>query len=128
MAEWRPSPAPPTPAGVDVTRVAHRPRVGTRRRELTVTGTRDARLPPHERHAVTVGEGVEALVFTLLPGEQAWSRVAETLSGDDVAGIVQRPMDAAPFHDHRWGRALEALWTAGLDRVYGAVISRAVRP
>jgi hypothetical protein len=32
------------------------------RRELTVKATLDALIPPHARHAVTVGEGVEALV------------------------------------------------------------------
>jgi hypothetical protein len=96
-------------------------------RELTVKDTLDALIPPHERHEVTVGECVEALVFTILTGEHALSRVAETLSGYDVEVIFQRPMDAAHFHDNRLGRALDALWTTGLDRVYGAVISRAIQ-
>jgi hypothetical protein len=54
--------------------------------------------------------------------------VAQTLSGDDVEMLFQRPMEAAHCHDHRLGRALEALWTAGLDRVDGAVLSRAIQP
>jgi hypothetical protein len=36
-------------------------------------------------------------------------------------------MDTAHFHDNRLGRALDALWTVGVDRVYGAVISQAIR-
>jgi hypothetical protein len=56
------------------------------------------------------------------------ARVAQTLSGDDVEMLFPRPMAAAHCHDHRLGRALEALWTAGLDRVDGAVLSRAIQP
>jgi transposase len=41
--------------------------------------------------------------------------------------ICQRPLDAAHFHDNRLGRALDALWDTGLDRIYGAVISQAIR-
>ena len=122
-----PPPATPTPAVVDVKRLDHLPLVGTMLRELTVKDTLDALIPPHERHEVTVGECVEALVFTILTGEHALSRVAETLSGYDVEVIFQRPMDAAQFHDNRLGRALDALWTTGRDRVYGAVISRAIQ-
>jgi transposase len=48
------------------------------------------------------------------------------LAGYDLEVIWQRPMDAAHFHDNRLGRALDTLWATGLDRVYGAVISRAI--
>ena len=58
-------------------------------------------------------------------GAQALSRVAEVLAGDDWEAICQRPMDAAPVHDQRLGRAVEARWTVGLDRRYGAVLSPA---
>jgi transposase len=95
------------------------------RRELAVHETLDALMPPHERHAVTVGECVEAFVLTLLPGEHALSRVAETLASYALEVIFQRPIDAAHVHDHRLGRAWDALWATGLDRIYGAVISQA---
>jgi transposase len=36
-------------------------------------------------------------------------------------------MGPAHVHDHRLGRALDALWGAGLDRIYGAVISQAIQ-
>jgi transposase len=48
------------------------------------------------------------------------------LAGDDLEVIFQRAMDAMHFHDNRLGRALDALWTAGLDRLYGAVIRQAI--
>jgi Domain of unknown function (DUF4277) len=96
-------------------------------RELAVQETLDALIPPHQRHAVTVGECIEALVLTILTGEHALSRVAETLAGYDVEAIVQRPVSALHFHDNRLGRALDAFWEAGLDRSYGAVISRAIQ-
>jgi len=127
MEEWMQSPATPTPAVVDGKRLDHLPLVGTMRRELTVKDTREALIPPHERHEVTVGECVEAVVLPILTGEHALSRVAETLSGYDVEVLFQRPMDAAHFHDNRLGRALDALWTPGLDRIYGAVIRRAIQ-
>jgi hypothetical protein len=93
--------------------------------ELAVTDTLDALIPPHERHEVTVGESLEALVLTLLTGEHALSRMADTLAGDDLEVMFQRPREAAPFHDHRGGRALDALWATGLDRIDGLVISQA---
>jgi Domain of unknown function (DUF4277) len=119
-------PTPPPPEVVEVTRVAHLPLVGAMRRELAVKDTLDALMLPHERHAGTVGACLEALVLTMLTGEHALSRVADTRAGDALAVIFQRPLEAAHFHDHRVGRALEALWTAGLDRLYGAVISQAI--
>src|SRR5262249_32575441 len=114
-----PPPTLPLPAVGDSKRLDHLPLVGARRRELMVKDTLAALILPHERHEVTVGEGVEAVVLPLLTGEHAWSRVADTLAGDELAGSFQRPLAAAHFPDHRLGRALDALWTAGLARRYG---------
>jgi hypothetical protein len=80
-------------------------------------------MPPHDQNAVTVGECVAALVLTILTGEHAVSRVAATLAVYDLAVIVQRPLDAAHFHDHRLGLTLDAPWATGLDRVYGVVMA-----
>src|SRR5262245_9305710 len=121
----QPPPIPP-PEVVEVKRLDHLPLVDAMLRELAVKETLDALIPPHERHEVTVGECVEALVLTILTGEHALSRVAQTLADYDLEVIFQRSMDAVPFHNNRLGRALDALWTAGLDRIYGAVISQAI--
>jgi hypothetical protein len=59
------------PHVVDVKRLDHLPLVGAMLRELAVKETLDALIPPHERHEVTVGECVEALVLTILTGEHA---------------------------------------------------------
>jgi Domain of unknown function (DUF4277) len=72
------SPAISDPAVVDGTRLDHLPLVGAMLRELAVKETLDALIPPHERHAVTVGECIEALVLVMLTGAHALSRVAET--------------------------------------------------
>jgi hypothetical protein len=120
-------PAALDPELVDVKRFDHLPLVGAMLRELAVKDTLDALLPPHERNEVTVGECVEALVLTILTGEHALSRVADTLAGYDLEVIFQGPMDAAHFHDNRLGRALDALWQAGLERLYGVVISHAMQ-
>jgi hypothetical protein len=53
----------------------------------------------------------------MLTGAHALSRVAETLAGDDWEVLFQRPRDAAPFQDHRLGRAVDARWTTGLERI-----------
>lgn len=66
---------------------------------------------------VTVGEGIEALVLTILPGEQALSHVADPLAGEDLEVLFPRPIDPAHFHANRVGRALDALWSAGGDRL-----------
>src|SRR5688500_11083412 len=112
----------PNPEIVEVKRLDHLPLVGAILRELAVKDPLDALITPHERHAVTVGECVAALVLTILTGEHALSRVAATLASYDLEVIFQRRVDAAHFHDNRLGRALDALWSTGLDRVYGAVI------
>jgi transposase len=104
----------------------HLPLVGAMRRELAVKDRLDALMPPHQRHEVTVGECVEALVLTILTGEPALSRVAETLAGYDWEVLFPRPVDAAHGHDTRLGRAVEAWWATGLDRLYGVVISHAM--
>jgi uncharacterized protein DUF4277 len=121
-------PATSGPEVVDVKRLDHLPLVGAMLRELAVRDRLDALVPPHDRHAVTVGECVEALVLTMLTGEHALSRVADTLAGYDLAVIFPRPMAAAYFHDNRLGRALDALWSASLDRLDGARISQAIQP
>jgi hypothetical protein len=48
------------------------------------------------------------------------------VADDDGEVICQRSMDAVPCHDHHLGRALDALWPAGLVRLYGAVRSQAL--
>src|SRR5215475_6327866 len=106
---------PPTPEVVDVKRLDHLPLVGAMLRELDVKERLDALIPPHARNEVTVGACIEALVLVILTGEHALSRVAETLAGDAMAVIFQRPLGAAYFHDNRLGRALDAVWGAGLD-------------
>src|SRR5215510_1455084 len=121
-------PALPPPEGVEVNRLAHLPLGGARLRALAVQGTVDALLPAHDRHGVTVGACVDALVLTMLTGEPAWSRVADPWAGYDLAVMVPRPIDATGCHDNRWGRALEARWTVGGERVYGAVSPPAIRP
>jgi len=65
------APVTSTPEIMDVTRVDHLPLVGAMRRELAVKDTLEALIAPHARHAVTVGEGIEALVLTILTGEPA---------------------------------------------------------
>jgi hypothetical protein len=80
---------------VDVKRVDHLPLVGAMLRELDMKERLEALIPPHARHEVTVGECVAAVVLVILTGEHALCRVAETLAGDDMAVIFQRPLGAA---------------------------------
>lgn len=122
-----PSSAPSAPEVNEVKRLDHLPLVGAMLRELVVKDTLDALIPPHERNAVTVGECVEALVLMILTGEHALSRVADTLAHYDLEIIFRRPLEAHHFHDNRLGRALDALWRTGLDRIYSAVISQAIQ-
>jgi hypothetical protein len=70
-------------------------------RELAVQDTLDALISPHTRHAITVGECLEALILTIPTGEHALSRVAGTLASYDVEVIFHRPVDALQFHDNR---------------------------
>jgi hypothetical protein len=116
------------PQGLAGTRVDHLPRGGALLRELAGQDTLAALIPPQARPAVTVGACLAALVLTILTGEPALSRVAHTWAGSQLAVLCQRPRAAVPCHDKRVGRALEALWTTGLARLDGAVITQAIRP
>jgi transposase len=86
----------------------------------------DQHLPDDPRNHVTPGECVQALVLTILTGEHALSRVSTILSCYDLEVIFQRPINSAHFHDNRLGHVLDDLWEAGLDRLYGAVITQAM--
>ncbi len=92
--------------------------------------TLDALVPPHARHAVTVGEGVEDVGAgrILTRGAEPCLVWLDTRAGYDGEVIFPRPMAAAHVHDNRWGRALDALWSATLARIYGAVLSQASQP
>jgi hypothetical protein len=111
----------------DVQCLDPRPLIGAMRRELAVPDTRDALIPPQERHAVMAGAWIQALGLTILTREHTWSRVAGTLAGDDLDAIGPRPMAATHSHDTRVGRALDARGATGLDRAYGPVINQAIR-
>jgi hypothetical protein len=49
------------------------------------------------------------------------------LAGYELEVIFQRPLAPVHVHDNRLGRALDAWWRAGRDRLYGAVISQAIQ-
>ncbi|MFQ6090356.1 MAG: IS1634 family transposase [Candidatus Bipolaricaulia bacterium] len=111
----------------EVKRLDHLPLASAVFRFLDLQTIFDERLPQDPRNHVTPGECVQALVLTILTGEHALSQVSETLSHYDLEVIFQRPIDAAHLHDNRLGHVLDDLWDAGLDRLYGAVISQAIR-
>jgi hypothetical protein len=100
----RRAPATPTPQRAEVNRWDPLPLGGARRRELAGQATRAALLPPHARHAVSVGAGVEAFGVTRRSGAQARSGVAETGASDDGEVRCPRPREAAPVPDQRGGR------------------------
>lgn len=110
----------------DVKRLDHLPLASAVFRFLDLQAIFDERLPQDPRNHVTPGECVQALVLTILTGEHALSQVGEVLSHYDLEIIFQRPVDAAHFHDNRLGHVLDDLWDAGLDRLYGAVIGKAI--
>lgn len=111
----------------EVKQLDHLPLASAVFRFLDLPTIFDERLPQDPRNHVTPGECVQALVLTILTGEHALSQVSEVLSHYDLEVIFQRPIDAAHFHDNRLGHVLDALWDAGLDQLYGAVIGQAIR-
>jgi hypothetical protein len=101
---------------------------GAGRRALAVQDTREARRPPQARKAGTTGACRAVRGLPRLTGDQALSRGAPPGAGDDVERRFPPRLDAAHGRDHRWGRAPEAWWTAGRDRLAGAVSGQAIGP
>jgi len=106
--------------------IAHLPLILGRLRRLEVATISDRLLPPHPGHVLSSGHGVEALVLAILDGDHALYKVGQRLEERGMLDLLQPGLTRASLHDYRLGHILEALFAANLNKVYSAIVLKAL--
>ena len=79
------------------------------------------------RMNVSHGACVQAILLGIFAGEHGLWRLAERLDPYDMATLTDDSgVDLREFHDVRLGRALDAIWAAGPERLQSALSLRVV--
>lgn len=96
-------------------------------RKMRVVELIDEACPPDPRSKVTHGQCVAVILCGVFVGVHALWRVAERLGPYDMVTVMQDPaFDLEHFTDDRLGRALDAIYMAGLDGIMTQIALRAV--
>jgi transposase len=95
-------------------------------RRLEVAALIDDLIPPHPAHVLSTGRGVEALVLAIMDGDQALYKVGQRLDERGMLELLQPGLTRASLHDYRLGHILEALCAANLNKVYSAIVLKAL--
>src|ERR687884_1856232 len=106
--------------------VAHLPLVLGVLRRLEVATVIDRLIPPHPAHGLSCGRGVEALVLAILDGHHALYKVGQRLEERGMVALLQPGLTRAALHDYRLGHILDALFAANLNKVFSAVVLKAL--
>jgi transposase len=106
--------------------VAHLPLVLGVLRRLEVATVIDRLIAPHPAHVLSTGRGVEALVLAILDGDHALYKVGQRLEERGMLDLLQPGLTRASLHDYRFGHILEALFAANLNKVYSAIVLKAL--
>lgn len=106
--------------------VAHLPWVLGVIRRLEVATVIDSLLTPQPAHVLSPGRGVEALVLALLDGDQALYKVGQRLEERGRLEWLQAGVTRASLHDYRLGHIRDALFAANLNKVYSAIVLKAL--
>lgn len=109
-----------------VSPVAHLPLMLGMLRKLEVSSIVDEIIPSHPDNVISTGRGVEALVLSVLDGEHALYRVGDRLRERGMLPLLQPGLSAESVSDNRLGSVLDALFAAGLNRLFGTVALRAL--
>jgi transposase len=95
-------------------------------RRLEVAALIDDLIPPHPAHVLSTGRGVEALVLAIMDGDQALYKVGQRLDERGMLELLQPGLTRASLHDYRLGHILEALCAANRNKVYSAIVLKAL--
>src|ERR671926_1834874 len=106
--------------------IAHLPLVLGVLRRLEVATVIDRLIPPHPAHELATGRGVEALVLAILDGHHALSKVGQRLEERGMLALLQPGLTRASLHDDRLGHILDALFAANLNKVFSALVLKAL--
>src|SRR6058998_2384944 len=106
--------------------VAHLPLALGVGRKLKVAALIDTFCPPHPANVLSCGRGVEALLLAILDGHHALYKVGARLEERGMLPLLQPGLTSTALNDYRLGQILDALFSAHLNRVFGAVALKAL--
>ena len=106
--------------------VAHLPLVLGVLRRLEIATVIDSLIAPHPAHVLATGRGVEALVLAILDGDHALYKVGQRLEERGMLALLQAGLTRASLHDYRLGHILDALFAANLNKVFSAIVLKAL--
>jgi transposase len=106
--------------------IAHLPVVLGVLRRLEVATVIDRLVPPHPAHVLSTGRGVAALVLAMLDGPQALYKVGQRLEERGLLTLLEPGLPQASLHDDRLGHILDARFAAHLNKVFSAVVRKAL--
>ena len=106
--------------------VAHLPLILGVLRRLEGAALVDDLSPPHPGHVLSTGRGVEAMVLAMLDGDHALYKVGQRLEERGMLDLLQPELTRASLHDYRLGHILDALFAANLNKVFGAIVLKAL--
>jgi transposase len=106
--------------------LAHFPLILGVLRRLEGAAVVDSLIPPHPEHVLSTGRGIEALVLAILDGDHALYKVGPRLEERGMIPLLQPGLTRASLHDDRFGRILEALFAAHLNKVLSASALKAL--
>ena len=106
--------------------VAHLPLVLGVVRKLKVAALIETFCPPHPANVLSCGRGVEALLLAILDGHHALYKVGARLEERGMLPLLQPGLTSTALNDYRLGQILDALFSANLNQVFGAVALNAL--
>ena len=108
-------------------RLAHLPLVMNVVRRSCIADIIDEACGVDSRQKVSHGECVAMIIAGVFAGEHGMWRLRDRLDVFDMATVMQDPgINLDEYHDVRLGRALDALYDAGPDRIHSAIALHAI--
>jgi hypothetical protein len=90
-------------------------------RKLDVAACLDDLPLSHPDNVISAKRGVEALVLAILDGAHALYKVGARLEKRGMLLLLLEDSERESLNDYRLGQILEALFTANLNRIFGAL-------
>ncbi len=108
-------------------RLGHLPLVMDTLRRSRIVEIIDEACGVDKRQKVSHGECVAMIIAGVFAGEHGMWRLEDRLDVFDMATVMRDPgIDLREYHDVRLGRALDAIYDAGPDRIHSALALHAI--
>ena len=106
--------------------VAHVPFILGVLQHLGVATVIECLIAPHPRHVLSTGRGVKAMVLAMLDGDHMLYKVGQRLAERGMLDLLQPELTRASLNDYRLGHVLDALFAANLNKMFGAIVLKAL--